>query len=139
MAFDSNVELVKSYTAGRLTSKSKEQYDRKVSIFDMWMLREFPNIDMAGELDYSRIDREILSAFVVYISTKRDVNLITGENPDGNLEPIQYQSLSYVSGYKSAIKYAYRNKGLVVTTEVDIMFHDVLVGYKRFLSWQQGV
>lgn len=135
MAVNSDVQLANSFIASRLAPKSKDQYNRKVKTFEGWMKRKHPECNDAGdEVDYNKIGSETMKEFVGYISRKRDKNLVTAENPDGNVEPVKHQSYEHVSGYKSAIKNAFRDKKLAMTNEVDNMFKDVFDGYKRTIG-----
>ena len=115
--------------SGRIRSGTRRCYSKKLCHLRKWLDDNFNNLYSHSEDDTIKlpIQSDHLKEFFGYICRKRGAN---GQH----LDPIQYHSFSYVSGYRSAIKDYYNSKGISFSADVDLMLSDFLGGYARKIA-----
>eukprot|EP01032_Pedospumella_encystans_P016315 gene16315-18618_t len=130
---NANLALGNSFVKGVICDKSKKQYSGKVAHFNSWVKKEHPLLfDTHNQcVNLRGLDGEVLTEFFGHISKKRKLKEEREGEPYKYIEPTKYQSYQHVSGYKSAIKFEFKNRRVPVPEETDLILSDLFGGYKR--------
>jgi hypothetical protein len=127
-----NLELGREISNGNVVQRTRAQYEAKVGRFSEWLQSAFPNLvnqDQAGTrvVNFNGVTSEIYTELFGHICKKKD--------KDGNyVNPPQYDSFQYVSGYKSALKKHYKLNDIVWEDKVEAAVSLFLSGYKRKIA-----
>jgi len=123
-----NLTIGNDIISGRIRNGTRRCYDKKLTHLKTWLFTHHSSYCRSIENDISiPLSSDVLKEFFGYICRKR--------GSDGrHMEPTQYHSFSYVSGYRSAIKDYYNSKGIAFSEDVDIMISDFLGGYARKIA-----
>ena len=108
---------------GTKAESTKKCYLRRIERLSKWLIQTHPELVIEGEMVLP-LPYEVLKEFLAHSSLKT--------NRDGSyIVPRQHNTVQYVGGYISAIKYLYEGKRIPVDSETSKIFKDFIGGYKR--------
>ncbi|ETV73046.1 hypothetical protein H257_12083 [Aphanomyces astaci] len=110
----------------RLLEGTRQHYNTMVSHFKRWLQANNP-VHVVGETIMLPLPENVCKMYLSYVSVKRD--------KQGNeLLPRTFNTASTVNGYKSAIKFLYKESSMEVSSEVDSTLSAFSDGYKRHVA-----
>ena len=130
-----NISFANKVIDGNKAENTKIQYSSKVGHFDEWFKEKHPELVNDGDppilnlqvIGNSSDGTEALKEFYGHISKKR--------LPDGNYkEPVEHQSVSHVSGYKSAIVDLFKRKRIKFSDDCKVLMALYLSHMNKFLT-----
>ena len=130
-----NISFANKVIDGNKAENTKNQYSSKISHFDEWFREKHPELVDGSdppilnlqEIGNSNNGTEALKEFYGHICKKR--------NPDGSYKnPVEHQSFSHVSGYKSAIVDLFKRKRIKFSDDCNAMQSEFMGGYKRLIA-----
>lgn len=119
---------------GRLAGKTKTQYANKLKhIVERLKVTNPEVLGADGHIIADSLNATNLKQLFGYLALKHDKNKQA-------LEPNVYQSFQHVSGYKSALKFYLKTRGITLSGPVNLVLMDFFGGLKRKLAnkKQQG-
>jgi hypothetical protein len=101
----------------KLTENTRVQYNNKLRHFKEYVKRKLPHLyeQDSDEVKLDQINSDHLRDFFGCICKKQSAEAEPTATEDD--EEIRYQSYEHVSGYKSAIRYYYKEKRIPVSME----------------------
>ena len=131
-----NIDLGNELVSGILAEGTKKQYELKIGHFKTWIKNNYNyNWNDAREEVDIPVGDDVLKAFFAHICRK------THRETKQYLEPPQYNSVSYVGAYKSALRYYYKKFDVRMSVTTVQMLEDLVGGFTRKVATlkQQGV
>ncbi len=125
----SNAEIGEEIRTNHLKPNTRKQYNAKYNVFFRWISgqQQFQHLitnHEEKEVDLENVDGSIYTEFFGYICRKRKRN---GET----IEPTVYESYENVSGYRSALAYIHKLRGLDWNKSGHRAVGEFLGGYER--------